>query len=252
MKNHVLFAATAIALCSTNVIADAIGVTVGTQAWQSHFSGSFGKLANQQNFNLDNKTQGSYFVAFEHPLPFLPNLRVSKTTLDTQGSALLATNFEFDNTTFSGNTNVSSIYKQNFVDYTFYYEVFDNDLLSFDFGLTARHLKSNITVSGMVNNVLVSAQQTDSRYIPMLYVATEIGIPGTNLFVFGNGNLLSIDRNSLYDYQAGMRYQIVDNLAVNVSATVGYRALNLKLVNVNSLYTDLSFHGVFAGLQVHF
>jgi outer membrane protein len=249
MKKNILV--TLLALTANNVFADAIGVTAGAQAWSSTFDGRFGKSAEQTAFELDSKIQGSYFLAFEHPLPFLPNLRIAQTSLDTDGTTVLVNDFEFEETTFTSGSSVATVFDFNYRDYTLYYEVFDNDLVSFDFGLTVRDVDTDISAVATSDNS-ISARQKASGYLPMLYVATEIGIPTTDWFVFANGNFLSFDNHTLYDYQVGARYQLVDNLAVELSGTLGYRAFNVQLEDLDDLYTDLDFKGIFAGIQVHF
>jgi outer membrane protein len=247
-----LIAASLLAICSVSAQADVIGVTAGAQVWSNQFDGKYGKSVDQTTFNLNDKTQGSYYISLEHPLPFIPNLKISKTTLDTDGVTDITSTFAFGDQTFETNTAVDSVFNLSYIDYTLYYELFDNDIVSFDFGLTARDVSTDITASATINGAATSATQSASGFIPMLYVATEIGIPATDFFIFANGNFLSFDNNTLYDYQAGVRYEFIDNLAVDLSATLGYRAMSLQLENLDNLYTDINFKGVFAGLEVHF
>jgi hypothetical protein len=56
----------------------------------------------------------------------------------------------------------------------------------------------------------------------------------------------------LYDYQVGVNYLFIDNLAVEVGVTLGYRALSLQLEDLDNLYTDMDFKGAYLGLNVHF
>ena len=121
----------------------------------------------------------------------------------------------------------------SYIDYTFYYEVFDNDLLTFDFGITARDLDSQINVVEQV-----SAQSSDlsvSGIVPLLYVNTIIGLPFTGLNVFAEANFLSYDSNTIYDYQIGVSYALLDNLAVDLDLTVGYRAVKLELNDIDHI-----------------
>jgi hypothetical protein len=45
---------------------------------------------------------------------------------------------------------------------------------------------------------------------------------------------------------------LIDNLAIDVNLTAGYRAVKLQLEDIDDLYTDIEFKGVFAGVVVHF
>jgi outer membrane protein len=235
-------------LLSASAMADTIGgLYIGGSIWSNEATGTFGEKSSLVDFNLKDEEQGSFYIALEHPLPFIPNLMVASTTLDTDGSTILTDDFVFENETFSGAVNTT--FDVNYVDYTLYYELFDNGLFSFDFGLTARDFDGDITVAsdtGLDSTLSVSA------IIPMLYVSTIVALPGTSFDLFANGNLLSIDDHTVHDYQVGISYELVDNLAVDVNLTLGYRSVKLELEDLDNLYTDIEFKGVFAGAVVHF
>ena len=91
-----------------------------------------------------------------------------------------------------------------------------------------------------------------SGFLPLLYVNTIIGLPFTGFNVFAEANFLSYDDNSVYDYQIGVSYAVLDNLAVDLDLTLGYRSVKLELDDIDDLYTDLTFDGFFAGAIVHF
>lgn len=61
-----------------------------------------------------------------------------------------------------------------------------------------------------------------------------------------------MDDSTVYDYQIGVSYELVDNLVVDLDLTLGYRAVKLELNDIDDLYSDLTFNGVFAGAIVHF
>ena len=56
----------------------------------------------------------------------------------------------------------------------------------------------------------------------------------------------------MYDLQAGIGYEVVDSLTVDIRLKVGYRAVNLRLDDLDNLYSNLDFKGVFAGVELHF
>ena len=240
-------------LLSSSAMADTIaGLYIGGSIWSNEASGTFGEKNNLVDFNLEDKEQGSFFIALEHPLPFIPNLLIASTTLDTDGSTTLTESFEFDGETFDVNAPVESTFDISYVDYTLYYEVFDNGLFSFDFGLTGRDFDGDVMVSSVIEGSSTAATVSVGQVVPMLYVSTIVGLPGTSLNLFANGNFLSFDGHTLYDYQVGISYELIDNLAVDVNLTAGYKAVKLELEDLNDLYTDVEFTGVFAGVVVHF
>lgn len=248
-----LLAASFAALMSTTAQADTLlGLYIGGQIWANEASGSFGdgdSNTEQALFDFDDKNQGSFYVAFEHPIPLIPNIKIASTTLDTVGGTTINQNVKILGTTYNVNETLDTTLDASFVDYTLYYEVFDNDLLSFDFGLTARDLDAYIKVSE--SNAKTSDLDV-SGIIPMAYLSTIIGLPFTGLNVFAEANFISFDDQTVYDAQIGVSYSILDNLAVDFDVTLGYRKMKMELNDLDGFYSDLTYDGFFAGAVVHF
>ncbi len=255
MKKIALAAALATVL-STNVQADALGIYLGGQIWDNQASGTFGDGSSLVDFNLVDEKQNSFFIAFEHPLPLIPNARIASTSLETNGMTTLDTDFDFDDETFLNGADVNADFDVSYVDYTLYYELFDNDLLSFDFGITARDFDGDVTVSTQVTTSSGTVSQSDTiavtDVVPMLYVATNVGLPLTGLNLYAQGNFLSFDDHTLYDYEVGVSYELVDNMLIDVNVNAGYRAVKLELEDLNDLYTNIEFDGLFVGTTIHF
>ncbi|TWX55240.1 TIGR04219 family outer membrane beta-barrel protein [Colwellia hornerae] len=236
-------------LLSTSAMADTIaGLYIGGSIWSNEATGTFGEQSGLVDFNLQDKEQGSFYIALEHPIPLIPNLMITSTTLDTDGATVLLKDFDFSGKTFDAGTAVDSTFDISYVDYTLYYEIFDNGLFSFDIGLTGRDFDGDITVSADS----LSGTLAVTEVVPMLYVSTIVGLPGTSFNLFANGNLLSIDDHTIYDYQVGVSYELIDNLAVDVNLTLGYKAVKFELEDLDDLYTNIEFKGAFAGVVVHF
>ena len=70
--------------------------------------------------------------------------------------------------------------------------------------------------------------------------------------VFAQGDFLLIDDHSLYDYQVGLSYDLVDSFIADFNLTLGYRAVKMEFENLDNLYTDLEFKGAFVGVILHF
>ncbi|WP_448550978.1 TIGR04219 family outer membrane beta-barrel protein [Thalassotalea montiporae] len=256
-----LIAAGLASLMSTAAHADVVGLYIGAQIWDNEAEGIFGESGQQRDFNLGDEQQGSYFIAVEHPIPLIPNVRIASTTLDTTGSTQITEPLEFDDQNFAAGAQVAASFDVSYIDYTLYYELFDNGLFSFDFGLTARDFDGDVTLSSQVTSNdssgnpvsnTVEGKINTSEIVPMLYASTEVGLMFTGLSLFANGNFLSIDDHTLYDYQLGVNYAVVDNIAIDVNLQAGYRSVKLELDDLDDLYSDLEFDGVFAGVTVHF
>lgn len=252
MKKTLLAGSLAALICGSAQADTLLGLYVGGQIWSNEASGSFGEGAdNQSVFEFDDENQGSFYVAFEHPIPLIPNIKIASTTLDTVGGTQITSSFTFANKVYSANSTLDTTLDASFVDYTLYYEVFDNDLLTFDFGLTARDLDANI---GIADQSAFGAQSDldVSGVIPMAYVSTIIGLPFTGFNVFAEANFISYDSQTVYDAQIGVSYAILDNLAVDFDVTLGYRTVKMELDDLDNFYSDLTYDGFFAGAVVHF
>jgi len=249
MKKMLIATSLATLMCANAHADTLLGLYLGGQVWASHADGSFGdSKIDQAVVDFNNETQGSFFIALEHPIPLIPNIKIASTTLDTVGETTLIESFGFAGETYSAGNNLSTTLDASYVDYTFYYELFDNDLLSFDFGLTARDLDTKVKVIDGSNSSKISA----SGIIPLVYVNTIVGLPFTGFNVFAEANFLSLDDQNVYDYQVGVSYELLDNLVVDLDLTIGYRAVKLELDDLDGLYTNIDFKGVFAGVTVHF
>ena len=252
MKNKALLLSLSGVLLSGAAQADTLlGVYLGADGWQSAVTGSFANSEQLQRFNFNDKTQTSYYVALEHPLPLLPNIRLQHNALEAQGNTTLNANFSFAGDSFAASSTLRNGVDLTNTDYILYYEIVDNDLLSLDLGLNAKYIKGSVAVADTANSGAVGVQRA-SQLMPMLYSAAMIGLPLTGLDIFAQGSVISYDGSHVYDAQAGLAYAVLDNLAIDLRVKVGYRAVELQLDDIDDLYANIDFTGVFAGVELHF
>ncbi len=101
MRKTVLAGSLAILTCVSAQADTLLGLYIGGQAWSNQVSGSFGEgEIDQAAFDFDGEYQGSFFIALEHPVPLIPNVKVASTTLDTVGRTQLSESFIFANNTY--------------------------------------------------------------------------------------------------------------------------------------------------------
>lgn len=225
-----------------------LGIYAGADLWQSRNSGHFANDEPMQQFDFKNRSQQAYYLAFEHFIPIVPNLRLQQVSLQTEGSVRLADAFSFAGEDFhAGGQLTSSISLRN-TDYIFYYELFDNPLFSFDLGISAKHLKGDFVVA----SAGAGATAPLNQWLPMLYLNTKVGILTTGLEVFLAGSISAVKDGQLYDAQVGVAYQLVDALLVDARLKLGFRAMDLSLEGLDNLYADMTFKGLFAGIELHF
>ncbi|MBB1334713.1 TIGR04219 family outer membrane beta-barrel protein [Pseudoalteromonas sp. SR44-5] len=253
MKKYCLAAALSMAFLAPAAHADTLlGLYVGVDGWQSDNSGSFSDSGNMQDFNFEDETFISYYAALEHPIPLVPNIKLKYTELELNGSTLLNETFEFGGTSFTTNTTATTVSDLSHIDYILYYEIFDNDLLSIDLGVNAKQFDGDIVVTGTANGTTTTETVDFSGFVPLVYGRAEVGLPLTGLSVFFEGSLLAIDDSKVQDYQAGIAWALLDNLAVDLDIKAGYRKMTLELDDIDNLYTNIDASGPFAGIQIHF
>lgn len=228
-----------------------LGLYVGADGWQTDTSGSFGNDKPSQAFNFEPSTQGSFYMALEHPIPLLPNIRLQYNDLKSNGNTNIDQQFDFSGQSFTVNSTVFNELDLSSTDVVLYYELLDNSVVSLDFGVNAKLVEGRAFVREVAAQGR-SAEEEVSQWLPMIFASTKIGIPLTGLDVFANGSFVGWSDSRMYDVQAGLGYKVVDNLAINVRLKLGYRAVNLRLDDLDNLYTNIDFKGVFAGIELHF
>ena len=228
-----------------------LGVYAGAQAWDMETSGGFSDSNNNVDFNFEDETKGSFYVVLEHPVPFVPNIKLQRTGLDTNGETVLSSSMTYGSELFSANTTVNTSLDLVSTDYIAYYELFDNDLVSFDLGINAKHVDGDIYVEEQ-GDATQNASQDFSGFVPMLYSRVAVGVPFTGLGAYVEGSFLAFDDNTISDYQAAITYGLLDNIAIDATVQLGYRQLKMELDDLDGIYTDFEFSGAFVGVEVHF
>ncbi|WP_372858445.1 TIGR04219 family outer membrane beta-barrel protein [Pseudoalteromonas sp.] len=256
MKKYCIAAALSMACLAPVAQADTLlGLYVGVDGWKSDNEGSFSYKNNAaQDFNFEDETFISYYAALEHPVPLVPNLKLRYTELELAGSTRVDDTFTFNDRDYVTQTDISSLSDFNHIDYTLYYEIFDNDLISIDLGINAKQFDGEVIVTGTTQQDGFNHTETIefSGFVPLAYGRAEAGLPFTGLSVFFEGSFLSIDDSKLQDYQMGIAWEFIDNLAVDVAVKAGYRSMVLELDDVDDINTNIDASGPFAGIQVHF
>ena len=247
-KNTLSIGLLALCVSFTSQADTLLGLYAGAQAWNMETSGGFSNDGSNTEFNFEEQTNTNLYVAFEHPIPLIPNVKVQRTAMDTQGDVILDTQFTLGDKVFAANGNAFTDVSLTTTDFILYYELFDNDLVSFDVGLNAKHIDGEFlaTVDGE------TGREEFSGPVPMVYSRLAVGVPFTGFGAFVEGSFLSIDDHTISDYQAAITYSLMGNLAIDLTLQLGYRAVTLELDDLDDIYSDLEFKGIYAGLEVHF
>ena len=130
MKKVIIATSLATVFCASAQADTLLGLYIGGHVWANEAKGSFGEgETDQAAFNFNDKNQGSYFVALEHPIPLIPNIKIASTTLDTVGGTTIEGSFTIGGETYGASSQLDTTFDASYVDYTLYYELFDIYLL---------------------------------------------------------------------------------------------------------------------------
>lgn len=198
------------------------GIYAGAFAWQSELSGDVNidnsPALDVNDLGIDDDTNNSIFIAVEHFIPFIPNVKLAQTALEFSAGGNLV---DFSHT-----------------DATLYYELLDN-WVSLDLGLTARIFDGEVKLP---------AAQDLSGTVPLLYAKAQFDLPFTGLSAGVEGNFLGFDGNNLRDLDARINYEV----AAGFGVAIGYRTFGLELDALDDIDADVTAKGAYIGATFHF
>ncbi|MBU3021999.1 TIGR04219 family outer membrane beta-barrel protein [Aestuariibacter sp. A3R04] len=257
MKKCILAVVTTAALSASPAMADTLaGLYVGAQGWRTSTSGGFADNSTfldgstMADFNFDSQVNNAFYAAIEHPVPFLPNVKVNYTTLDSDGNTTLQSTFTFDGELYTAGTNLYTETELTTTDFILYYELFDNDLVSFDVGINGRYVDGTVYAIDTSSNT--EGSQAFSGVVPMAYSRVQVGLPFTGLGAYAEGSYLSFDDHKFSDYQIALTYSFIESLAIDMTIQAGYRSVDIDIEDLDDIYADMTFDGPFAGIEIHF
>lgn len=224
------------------------GVYAGVGGWQQETSGdlqSTGSLVDvQDDLGIEDDTNQLAYVAIEHPLPALPNVRAQFNGIDVGGNEVLNRSIEINGTEFSFAEAVTSEIQLTQADAVFYYELLDS-VVSLDLGVAARWVDGEIELL----SVTQSARAEFSGVLPLLYAATRFDLPLSGFWVGGQAMGVSYEGDELLDLSA----QIGWESKVGLGAELGWRSFRLTLENYDELDSaDIEVAGPYFALNYHF
>lgn len=215
MKKQLLAFCLPLVLATSSFSANAamlLGFDAGVYVWQSETTGTAGSI---DATGLDGDNTVSYF-AFEHPIPFVPNVKLQISDMAVGTGA--------------------SLVDLSHVDSILYYEILDN-FVSVDVGLTARAFDGSYD----------SAAFTDTAYL--LYASAEVIVPITGLSVgMEMSKDIGLDDNGINDLKIRVRYELLAGVGVELGQRTVTMDLKESLPNTN----NLEFDGTYLALTYTF
>lgn len=259
MKKGLLIALAAL-VASPAVWAQPLGLSGGIGMWRQDFSGDIAydetttnrdRVDLSRDLNIKNEQKLMVYIAFEHPVPFLPNLRLLRSQVESSGDSIINRNIDFGGKTYPFNRQVLTDLNFNHTDLTLYYNVLDT-VVKLDAGLTVRLLDGKVGLispeSFLGANDQIAEKRDFSIPIPMIYGSANFDIPGTGFFVGGEINAIGYDGSKFIDFKIGGGYLT----SFNVGVEAGYRRMELVIDDIDDVDADVSINGIYAGLTFRF
>ncbi len=244
MKKLQTLATVAALTLSSTALADFASVSVGAGIWKETPSGGFYKTGDPLEVSVENslfwkeENQNYLFARIEHPVPLIPNVRITRTTLDHAGSGTAT--FTLNGVSISGTVSSDASFEQT--DITAYWEVLDN-VVSLDLGLNAKLIDLSYTVTDGTN----TSSDSVSATIPMVYALVGIS-PMPGLLINAEGSVISYSGSTISDYVIKLSYTTDYLLGVEA----GYRNQTYKLDDIDGYFGEMKFKGPFAGVYLKF
>ncbi len=221
-----------------------LGLYAGVQA--GLYNGSGDLRATNSNYNqafskIDKNSinSSSFFIALEHGIPLLPNIKLRRTNLQVDNfvNLDLVCTLDFPNRCFP-----ETSLNLGHTDLTLYYELLDN-WVNLDLGISASYFGGNIDFdTGLDSDV------NYAKLVPAVYGKALFEMPITDLSTSLTVNIGSASNANVSDIELAIEYK----LSLGFTVEAGLRKQNIKLTQFNGTDLDFNASGVFAGLNFHF
>ncbi|MBL7003886.1 MAG: TIGR04219 family outer membrane beta-barrel protein [Gammaproteobacteria bacterium] len=227
---------------SSSSYSDFVGLNIGSSFWVPGVSGSFNSSNNSNvpvsnRATSDRKSNQSFSVKFEHPIPALPNVKFQNFALTNSSTADL-NNVNFNGTNFNGNHTSNLDLSHN--DLTLYYELLDN-WVNLDLGLNLKQIDGDISV----RDETIGINET----IPQIYISARFDLPTTGFYVGADlQNISILSDNKAENSTLMVGYETSSGLGIEG----GYKSFSINLDNASSLNAQLEYDGLYVNGYIHF
>ncbi|MEM9623134.1 MAG: TIGR04219 family outer membrane beta-barrel protein [Pseudomonadota bacterium] len=234
---------------SSTATADTVfGIYAGAGGWQQEFSGEVTSTSVdvdvETDLGIEDDTNNVFYVAVEHGLPILPNLRGQHFEVNVDGDNVLSRTIDFNGQSFTLNDSVVSELELSQSDAVMYYEVLDN-VVSVDVGLVVSFLEGSISVASSTETAAADFDEV----VPMLYSKVRADLPLTGFWVGAEGQGVSYDGNSLIEFNTQVGWE--SPLGLGLEA--GWRAVHLEMDSFDEVESaELDITGPYASVNYHF
>lgn len=243
MQKRIIALAILAASASVSSQADIVGATAGAYMWKQSWDGDVKAGSDSIDMNddlgYDDETGKSFYVALEHPVPLLPNIRLQSTDLDITEKGTLSQSYTFDGKVYAATEDVDSTTDLSHIDGTFYYEILDN-WVNLDIGLTVRMFDGEVSIKGTSGEGSIEIDAP----LPMAYVNARFELPLTGFYASGLGNVIAYGDNKVTDMTVALGYEYGV-----VGIELGYRNFDVQLEDDNE-EANVTVDGYFLGVVI--
>jgi outer membrane protein len=220
----------------------------GAGSWQQNYSGDiragFSEIDVEDDLGIDDEFNNMFYLAVEHPMPFLPDVRVSYADFDVDSNSVLSRPIDFNGVVFPTGTAIGSTIDMMQGDAMLYYELLDN-YVSLDLGLGARYLDGSIEL--VADSSFSEADFT--TVIPMFYGRARTDLPLTGFWMGAEVQGMGYSDHNLIDANAQFGWES----SVGLGAELGWRLLTLDIDDVDDFdKTGIDISGPYLALNYHF
>ncbi|NJN50988.1 MAG: TIGR04219 family outer membrane beta-barrel protein [Gammaproteobacteria bacterium] len=235
--------------CAFDAAADTVfGLYAGVSSWQQEASGdvtSGDTSADvKDDLGIGDDRNNVMYLALEHPIPMLPNVRVQYLEVALSGANTLSRDIEYNDTTFPVDTFVRSEIDVKQGSALLYYELLDN-VVSVDVGVDVRYFDGRSSVVSAVDSADVDFQVV----LALPYARARIDVPTTGLWFSAEVSALSYSGDSLVDADLALGWES----PIGFGVQAGYRRFQLQFDGFDDVdELDVAIEGPYAGLTFHF
>jgi len=224
------------------------GMYAGAGSWQQKYSGDVSSgitdVDVEDDLALGDENNNMFYIALEHGVPALPNVRVQQVDISTSGASVLTRAIDFNGTVFEIADPVVTDVDLTQTDVVMYYELLDN-VVSLDLGVAARWLDASFDIA----SALESSRAQFKGVVPMLYARVRADLPLTGLWVGGQAQGLGYHGNMLIDATAQLGWES----QWGIGAEAGWRMFHMELDDYDEITgADFDVSGPYLALNFHF
>ena len=250
MKLSKIITVASLIAASSAASADFVGIYTGAERWNYDIDGSMRSGSDNVDLNQDlgfsDDDDNVYYLAFEHPVPFLPNVKVQQNNLKGSAIGSASQTFTFDDVTFIQDSELTSGYDLSHVDYTLYYELLDN-WVNLDLGLTGKDFDGFAEINYTATTGIVGSRVDLKGTVPAVYGKAQFDLPFTGLRTGAIVNFGEKSGDKISDIKAYIAYEGESGFGVEL----GYRTFDIDFDDFDSLASDITIDGVYAGFTLH-